>query len=167
MPTHPKLRQAGIILAFLTAALALCIISWAQAGDTPIIISDGSLSMESAVPWTQFTGGGDTRSHPHTNKSINQIEVVLAGRSQVVTFANEPCTVDITYASAHIVIGTGAGGRGITVRPFSAFHQGSTPNVLLHNNASSKISHVKITKGGAVAFESDASGGARITIHYQ
>ena len=167
MRTDSKLRQGGIILAFLTATLAAGVGAWAQSGDTPIIISDGSLRLESAVPWSQFTGSGDIRTHPHTDKSAMQVEVVLGGQNHPVDCAGGPCTVDITYASAHIVIGTGASGKGISMRPFSAFRQGETPNMLLHNNASSKISHLKITKGSAVAFESDASGGTRITIHYR
>jgi len=161
MRTQQKLRLAGIILALLTALI------WAQPGDTPIVISDGSLTINSAVPWNQYTGPGDLKSHPHSTKSVTSVEVTMNGTSQAVSFHNEPCNVDVTYASAHIVFSTGAAGKGLSMRPFGAFHRGANANILEHNNQAAKISHVTITKGATRALDADANGNTRITIHYQ
>jgi len=166
MNTQRKLRLAGLILALLTAICAACLVSWAQA-DTPIVISDGSLNLNSAVPWAQYTGAGAVRAHPHTTKSVTSVVANIAGTDHPVTFANQSCTVDVTYAGEHIVFSTGANGKGITMRPFTSFHPGAQASALLHNNANGHITHVKIVSGNATAFESDASGGTRITIHYQ
>ena len=167
MRRQQRLRLAGTVAALLTAAFALCVFGWAQGGDTPIVISDGSLNIQSAVPWNQYTGPGDIKSHPHTAKSITKVAFTVGGNGQTITFAGESCTVDITYAGAHIVFNTGTNGKGLMMRPFSAFHQGSNANLLAHNNATAKISHVTIIKGNQQVFDSDASGGTRITLSYQ
>jgi hypothetical protein len=160
------LRLAGTVAALLAAAFALTVLGWA-AGDTPIVISDGSLNIESAVPWSQFTGTGDIKSHPHTSKSVTSIAFTVGGKNQTIAFAGESCNVDITYDSAHIVFNTGTDGKGLIMRPFSAFHQGRNANFLAHNNANAKISHVTIIKGNQQVFDSDALSGTKITIHYQ
>ena len=167
MRRQQKLRLAGTVAALLTAAFALCLIGWAQGGDTPIVILDGSLNIQSAVPWSQFTGTGDIKSHPHSTKSVTSIAFTVGGKDQTIGFAGESCNVDITYDSAHIVFNTGTDGKGLIMRPFSAFHQGRNANFLSHNNANAKISHVTIIKGNQQVFDSDASGGTKITIHYQ
>ena len=46
-------RGIGIGLALLAVA---GILSWAQGGDTPIVILDGSLTMQSAVPGSNTLG---------------------------------------------------------------------------------------------------------------
>ena len=161
------LRLAGTVAALLTAAFALSVLGWAFAGDTPIVIADGSLNIQSAVPWSQYTGTGDIKSHPHTTKSVSSIAFTVGGKSQTIKFAGESCNVDITYSGGHIVFGTGTDGKGLIMQPFSAFHPGSNANMLAHNNATAKISHVTIMKGNGQAFDSDASGGTKITIHYQ
>src|ERR1039457_6374936 len=161
------LRVAGTVAALLTAAFALSVLGWAFAGDTPIVIADGSLNIQSAVPWSQYAGTGDIKSHPHTTKSVSSIAFTVGGKSQTIAFAGESCNVDITYAGGHIVFNTGTNGKGFMMRPFSAFHRGSTDNFLAHNNANAKISHVTIVKGNQQVFDSDAVSGTKITIHYQ
>ena len=160
-------RIAGIVLALLMVALAAGVSVWAQGGDTPIVILDGSLTMESAVPWNQFRGSGDRRSHPHTGKAVTAVVVTIAGTDKPVAFNNESCTVDITYANSHIKFTTGNNGKGLSVTPFSAFQNGDTPNRLAHKNQSAKISHVTVTKAGVKAIDADASGGTKIVISYQ
>jgi len=167
MRRQQKLRLAATVAALLAAAFALCVFGWAEGGDTPIVISDGSLNMQSTVPWSQYTGAGDIKSHPHATKSVTSIAFTVGGRNQTIPFAGESCNVDITYAGGHIVFNTGTNGKGLTMRPFSAFHQGQNGNVLAHNNAGAKIAHITIVKGSQQVFDSDASGGTRITIHYQ
>lgn len=161
------LRLAGTVAALLAAAFALSVLGWAFSGDTPIVISDGSLNIHSAVPWSQYTGTGDIKAHPHTTKSVTKVELTVGGKNQTITFAGESFKVDVTYAGGHIVFNTGTDGKGLMMRPFSAFHQGSNGNVLAHNNANAKIAHVTIIKADKQVFDSDAVSGTKITIHYQ
>jgi hypothetical protein len=162
-----KLRPAGLILALLIAICAAGIVSWAWA-DTPIVIADGSLTLNSAVPWNQYTGTGDIKSHPHTGKTVASVVVTVAGTDQpLVTFKKQACTVDITYAGEHITFSTGTNGKGLIMRPFSHFLSGSQPTDIVHVNPNDHISHVKVIKGTAIAFESDVTGNTKITIHYQ
>jgi len=161
------LRLAGTTAALLTAAFALSVLGWAFSGDTPIVISDGSLNIRSEVPWNQYTGMGDTKSHPHTNKSVTRIEFTVGGKNQFVAFAGESCKVEFVYAGDHIVLSTGANGKGLVMRPFSVFRPGSNAKMMVHNNGNAKISHLTITKGNQQVFDSDAVSGTKITIHYQ
>jgi len=158
---------AGTILALLMAPLAAVVCGWADAADTPIVILDGSLTMQSAVPWNQFTGTGDLRAHPHTTKSVASVTITMPGKNQVVTFTGQQCSVDITYASTHIKFTTGNNGKGLRMTPFSAFLPGATPNHLAHKNQTAKIEHVTVTKGGVQAFDAAAAGGTRIVISYR
>ena len=167
MRREQRLRLAGTVTAILAAAFVLCIFGWAQGGDTPIVISDGSLNIQSTVPWSQYTGAGDVKSHPGVTKSVTSVALTVGGKSQTIAYAGQACRVDITYAGSHIVFTTGPNGKGISMQPFSAFQQGRNANFLAHKNATQKISHVTITKGNAQVFDSDASGGTTITIHYQ
>jgi hypothetical protein len=167
MKRERKLRIAGAVAALLTAALVLSVFGWAQGGDTPIVILDGSLSIQSAVPWAQFTGAGDQKAHPHTAKSVTQVALTVAGKNQTIAYSGEACRVDVTYAGDHIVFATGGNGKGLSMRPFGAFHPGSDEKVLQHNNQNAKISHVTITKGSATVFDADANGGTKITISYR
>src|ERR1022692_3941161 len=86
MRRQQKPRLAGTAAAFLTAAFALCVLGWAQGGDTPIVISDGSLNIQSAVPWSQFAGTGDVKSHPHSTKSVTSIAFTVGGKDQTIAF---------------------------------------------------------------------------------
>jgi hypothetical protein len=160
-------RVAGTILALLMAPLAAVICGWGYAADSPIVILDGSLTMESAVPWNQFTGAGDVKAHPETTKAVASVTITMPGKNQVVTFNGQRCTVDITYASTDIRFTTGNTGKGLQVRPFSAFQPGANPNHLAHKNQNAKISHVTVTKDGVQAFDSAASGGTKVVISYQ
>lgn len=166
MRRQNTLRLAGTVAALLLAVLALSILAWA-AGDTPIVIADGSLTIHSAVPWSQYTGTGDIKAHPHTTKSVSSIAFKVAGKSQTIPFAGESCNVDLTYAGDHIVFSTGPDGKGISMQGFTKFGPGSDANTLANNNAHSKISHVTITKGNQQVFDSNAVSGTKITIHYQ
>ncbi len=155
-------------LALLAAVLGGA--AWLRAQDpTPIIIGDGSLTIESrGVPWSSFTGSGRTKTHPHTGKAVPQVAITMPGKNQTVTFAGQKCTVTVRYLSSVITVTTGNNGRRLQVTTdFTAFHPGSTPNLLEHNDASGKISHVTVMKGSQTAFDSDASGGTRIEISYQ
>jgi hypothetical protein len=156
-------RAAGIALVLLAGA---GIIGWA-AGDTPLVILDGSLTIQSAVPWKQFKGNGDQRSHPNAAGTVTKVTVTVNGADQTVTFNREQCVVDVTYAATDVKVSTGQDGSGLTFSPFSAFRKGATANHLAHNNQNAKISHVTVTKAGVKAFDADASGGTKIVISYQ
>lgn len=158
-------RKAWMVLALLAAAGFL---TWAQGGDTPIVIMDGSLTINSAVEWDRYTGAGDVRTHPHTTKSVTKVVVTMPGKNQTVNFNGEQCIVDVMYAGTDIKVATGRNGKGLTFSPFSAFLTNATSRKLIaHKNQTSHISHVTVTKAGAKAFESDASGGTTVTISYQ
>lgn len=156
-------RVVGIVLALLSVG-GLSV--WA-AGDTPIVILDGSLTMQSAVSWNQFQGTGDQRKHPNGAGSVTSVVVTVNGKDQTVTFNHQQCTVDVTYASTDINVATDKNGKGLSVSPFSAFQNGSTSGVLVHKNQNAKISHVRVMKAGAKAFDADTSGGTQVVIHYQ
>ena len=158
-------RIAGIILAILVTAGVL---GWAQSGDTPIVIMDGSLTMDLGVPSSQFKGTGDRRSHPNSSKTVTKVVVTVAGNDQTITFNKQQCTVDVTYSGTDIKVTTGRNGKGLSVSPFSAFQDGDTPNHMAHKDQSQKISHVTVKKAGVTAFDSDASGGGtKVVISYE
>lgn len=136
-------------------------------GDTPIVILDGSLTIESAVPWNQFTGNGDQRAHPDTNGQVTSVVATVDGTDHTVTFNNEQCTVDVAYAGTDIKVATGPNGRGLSFSPFSAFERGAAAGVMVHRDQNALISHVTVAKTGAPAFDSAAAGGTRVVIHYQ
>jgi YbbR domain-containing protein len=140
-----------------------------RSDDTPIIIADGSLTIESAVPWASYSGSGpNTKVHPHTGKSAAEVEIHIPDKDKTVTFSGEKCTVAVRYASTDITVTTGDNGKGLQViTDFSSFHDGATPNHLAHKDASSKISHVTVKQGDQTKFDSGASGGTTVTIHYQ
>ena len=140
-----------------------------MSSDTPIIIADGSLTIESAVPWASYSGlGSNTKVHPHTGKSASKVEISMPDKNQTVTFSGEKCTVAVRYASTDITVTTGDDGKGLQViTDFSSFHDGATPNQLAHNDDSSKISHVTVKQGDQTKFDSGASGGTTVTVHYQ
>jgi len=143
-------------------------LGWAQSGDTPIVIMDGSLTVDTGVPWSQFKGTGDRRSHPNSSKTVTKVVVTVAGKDQTITFNKQQCIVDVTYASTDIKVSSGKRGKGLTVSPFGAFQNGDTPNRMAHKDQSHKISHVTVTRAGVKAFDSDASGGGtKVVISYE
>jgi hypothetical protein len=168
--THFTFNLRSLTVVFV--ALLVAAIMWAQgANDTPIIIADGSLTIESrGVPWANWGGSGNTKVHPHTGKSVPHVVIDMPGnRNRTVTFSpGQKCTVAVRYASTDITVTTGNNGQGLQViTDFGSFHAGATAGHLAHNDASSKISHVTVTRGNQTAFDSSASGGTTITISYQ
>ena len=174
IPTHFHFtrKQRGpmaVLVALLTIAIGGCVHIWAAGADTPIIIADGSLTIESAVPWASYSGSGQNpRVHPNAGKSVTQVVIAMPGNNRTVTFSGQKCTVAVRYASTDITVTTGDNGQGLRVMTdFGSFHAGATPRHLAHNNANAKISHVTVMQGNQTVFDSGASGGTTITISYQ
>ncbi len=165
-----KSPRRGFLLAALTITLLIvACLTWAQGSDTPIIITDGSLTIESnGVPWTSYTGVGGTRRHPNAEKRVTAVDVTVNGRTQTVTFAGEQCTVTAQYGNTNITVQTGSNGRGIFINTdFSAFHRGATNNHMAHNDASKHMGAIAVKKAGATAFSGTGNGGSKIVIHYR
>jgi hypothetical protein len=159
-----------VFVALLAAAIGGCVHMWAQNIDTPIIIADGSLTIESrGVPWANYSNsGGNARVHPHGGKSLARVEIAMPGNNRTVTLSGRKCTVAVRYASTDITVTTANNGTGLQViTDFGSFHAGADANHLAHNNPNAKISHVTVTEGNQTLFDSGASGGTTITIHYQ
>jgi hypothetical protein len=160
-------RQKGLVTAIVLAFLTVAATAWAQGGDTPIVILDGSLTMQSKVPWSQYTGTGDQRYHPNTGGSITKVVVTVNGKNQTIACNNQSCAVDVTYAGTDIQVASGSDGKGLMVAPFSAFDNGSTPDVLVHKNQKAKISHVAVSMSGVKLIDMATTGGTKVTISYQ
>jgi hypothetical protein len=156
----------GIVLALLSAATG--VVGWA-AGDTPIVILDGSLTVQSAVHWKEFKGDGDKRSHPKADGSISKVVVTIGGKDQTIVCNKMPCAVNVTYAGTNIEVASGGpDAKGLTFSPFSAFQDGPTPDVLVHKNQNAKISHVTVSMSGVKLIDSAASGGGtKVVISYE
>lgn len=153
----------GIVLALLSTA---GVTSWAS-GDTPIVILDGSLTMQSAVPWKQFKGAGDQKTHPNAEGSIANVVVTIGGRNQTIACNGLTCAVDVMYAGTDIQVASGADGKGLTVSPMSAFQDGDTPDVVVHKNRNAHITHVSVTMAGHKLIDSAASGaGTKVVISF-
>jgi hypothetical protein len=143
--------------------------------DTPIIITDGSLTMESrGVPWSSYSGVRvNTLAHPHDGKSITLVEIAMPGKNRTVSFSEGKCTVAVRYASTDIVVTSRiltssnipVGLQVATDFP-SFYSRGNDGYYLAHLDTTSKISHVTVTRGDQIVFESGASGGTTVTIHY-
>jgi hypothetical protein len=159
-------QQKGLVAAIVLTLLVAGVTGWAS-GDTPIVILDGSLSIQSAVPWNQFTGTGDQRYHPNTSGSITRVVVTVNGKNQTIACNNQSCAVDVTYAGTDIIVASGADGKGLMVMPFSAFDNGSTPDVLVHKNQKAKISHVSVSMSGVKLIDIATTSGTKVTISYQ
>ncbi len=140
----------------------------AQGGDTPIIISDGSLKMHSGVRWADYPQETPTRRrHPNNGKHISSVEVLLAGNTTAVPFSNQQCEVTVTYAGMDVVLTTNPTGRNLKIETnWSAFQAGATPNDLEHTNPTSSISRVIVKRDGTAVVDQSPSGGTRITVHY-
>lgn len=161
-------KQKGLVTVIVLALLAVAgVTGWAQGGDTPIVILDGSLTIQSAVPWNQFTGTGDQRFHPNKGGAITDVVVTVNGKSQTIACNSQSCAIDVTYAGTDIQVASGSDGKGLMISPFSAFDIGSTPDVLVHKNQKAKISHVSVSMFGVKLIDMNASGGTKITIGYK
>lgn len=138
-------------------------------GDTPIVIADGSLTIESAVPWSEFHAHDvNSKTHPHSAKTVTKVAVTTPGKDQTVTYAGEQCGVSVQYGSTAVTVGTDQRGSQLRVSTqFDSFEPGPKPGQLLHKDPNLKISHVKVTKGDQTAFDAAPSGGTRVVISYQ
>ena len=155
---------AGIVLAFLSAAGDI----GSASGDTPIVILDGSLSIQSAVPWKEFKGEGDRRSHPKVEGSITKVVVTIGGKNQTIACNDLPCAVNVTYAGTNIEVASGPDHKGLTVSPMSVFVEGPTPDVILHKNRNAHITHISVSMSGVKLVDSNASGaGTKVVISYE
>jgi len=72
IPTHLtfNLRSRTVVfVALLVAAISGCVHLWAAAADTPIIIADGSLTIESrGVPWDSYSNSAEHEGAPAHRK---------------------------------------------------------------------------------------------------
>jgi hypothetical protein len=108
-------RRPLPILLFLAAALGGAAYLRAQ-DDSPITISDGSLTLEAAVPWSSFpAGGANTRNHPDAARSVTQVAITMPGKSQTVPFSGQKCTVTVRYVSTTVTVTTGNNGKALQV----------------------------------------------------
>jgi hypothetical protein len=164
-----NLRLTGIVLALLAAIPGGPACLWAQPPETPIIIGDGSLTIESSVPWSSFTGSGAVKAHPHAARPVASVDIAMPAMSHTVTFSGEKTEIDVTYAGSFpIAVLTGNGGKNLAVKTdFSAFHPGADANHLSHNNTGGFITHVTVLRNGTVVFDSSASGHPKIVVHFQ
>ncbi|HEV2444532.1 MAG TPA: hypothetical protein VGS58_01365 [Candidatus Sulfopaludibacter sp.] len=162
-----RLARSRLFFVFPSLTLLAAALVWAQS-DTPIVITDGSLTMESrGVPWSQW-GTGGTRRHPNANKAVSAVDLTVNGTTQTISFNNQQCTVTVHYGGTTITVGTGSNGRNLQLSTdFNSFHQGATPNHMAHIDASRKIGAIAVKKGSATAFSGTGSGGTVITIHYR
>ncbi len=137
-------------------------------GETPIIITDGSLTMESAVPWTDFTGSDSehTLTHPHGDKSVRQVSVTISGQNQIVPVDGQKCHVAVQYGPTAVTVTTGPDGKGLDVSTDFASFQRDQPNLMAHKDKGHKISHVTVSSGDKKRVDQSAAGGTRIEIAY-
>lgn len=138
--------------------------------DSPIVISDGSLTIDATVPWSTF-GNVDatTKSHPQSGRSVTKVLVTVGGVTQpLFTFSGQKCTVTVRYAATDVVVFTGNNGKGLQVKTdFGSFRPGASANLLTHTNSNAKISSVTVTRGTQTLFNAKPSGGTKISISYQ
>ncbi|MBA3973192.1 MAG: hypothetical protein C0504_03115 [Candidatus Solibacter sp.] len=159
---------------FLSSAAPLLTIAargrlGAQSGDTPIIITDGSLKMNSAVRWGDYVEEtARRRRHPSTGRRVSRVDVQLSGGSTSVQFTGQECEVRVTYDGMEVAVTTNPAGRNLKMETdWNAFKSGATENDLEHANAGSHISRVVVRRNGAIVAEATPSGGTRVTIHYE
>lgn len=156
----------GAIAALVAASGHLS----AFAADTPIIISDGSLKLNSATPWAEYiTQNQRRRVHPAQGKRVSSVEVRLAGnRNTTVTFDNQQCEVSVTYASTEIVVSTNPSGRNVGIdTDWSTLQPGSSPNELQHSNQGSRISRITVRQNGSTVLDEQPNGGSQVIVHYE
>ena len=157
---------------FLSTAAPLLTLSsaglLAQGGDTPIIIADGSLKMQSVVPWPRYNSESNRRRvHPNAGSRLTSVELRLAGGASTVAFDNQRCEVVITYAGLDITLFTNPTGRNLKVdTDWARFSQGASDSELLHENQGSKISRVVVRRDGNVVADQSLTGCTQIILHY-
>jgi hypothetical protein len=141
----------------------------AQSGDTPIIITDGSLKMNSAARWADYVAEtARRRRHPNNGKRVSRVDMQLPGGSTSVLFTGQQCEVRVTYDGMEVVVTTNPSGRNLKMETdWNAFKPGATDNDLEHTNASSHISRIVVRRNGNVVAEASPNGGTRVTIHYE
>jgi hypothetical protein len=161
-------QRVGIVTGIVLAVLSAAGVIGSASGDTPIVILDGSLTIQSAVPWNQFKGEGDKKSHPKIDGTITKVVVTIGGKNQTIACNNLPCAVNVTYAGTNIEIAGGPDSKGLTVSPMSVFQEGPTPDVIMHKNRNSHITHVTVLMSGVKLIDSNASGaGTKVVISYE
>ena len=136
-------------------------------GDSPIIISNGSLHIESAAAWSQFKTQGNTKTHPDPTRSVPSIDLTMDGNARTLSIGGQSCQLSVQYGGTTLTVATGANGKGLSVTTdFSSF-RGSDGNHLDHMNPSQKISSIAVTKSGANVFQGSPTGAVRIVVHYR
>jgi len=159
-----------VLLAVIVAVLpGGALFLRAQGSDTPIIISDGSLTIDATVPWTGFRDDdATTKSHPHNAKSVTKVVVTAGGNTQTFDFSSQKCTVAVRYAATDIVVSTDNGGKALRIKTdYGSFRKGASDNLMAHTNPSAKISRVTVTRGAQTVFTATPSGGTKISISYR
>jgi len=167
-------RRKALIAAALAAPLALaaagCGTLRAFSRDTPITIGDGSLKIESAVPWGQFASEGNRgRVHPERGKSLTSVEVRLAGdRNSTIRYNKQRCEVTVVYADTDIVFTTNPTGHNLKINSdWGRFRPGNRDTLLEHVNDSSKISRVVVKRDGTTVVDERPNGGTTVVLHYE
>jgi hypothetical protein len=168
-PRNPHLRAVFATPALLALLMGGALFLSAQGGDTPIIISDGSLTIDATVPWSGFRDAdATTKSHPQGTKSVTKVVVTVSGNTQTFTFSSQKCTVAVRYAATDVVVSTDDSGKALQVKTdFASFRPGANSNLLAHTNPNAKISRVTVTRGAQTLFTATPSGGTKISISYQ
>lgn len=168
-PRNPHLRAVFAIPALLALLMGGALFLCAQGGDTPIIISDGSLTIDATVPWSGFRDAdATTKSHPQATRSVTKVVVTVSGNTQTFSFSSQKCTVAVRYAATDVVVSTNDSGRALQVKTdFASFRPGAGSNLLAHTNPNAKISRVTVTRGAQTLFTATPSGGTKISISYQ
>jgi hypothetical protein len=163
-----KSRIAAFAAVLGLSLLAGVALTLQAQGDSPIIISSGSLHIESAVPWARFQTQGNTKTHPQANASIPSIDLTLGTKAQTLSIGGQRCQVQVKYGNTTLTVATGASGKGLSVATdFTAFQPGSDGNHLDHVNPNQTISSIAITKAGKNIFQGRPTGAVTLVIHYQ
>jgi len=168
-PLNQLLRALLALSILLTLLLGGAFFLDAQGSDTPIIISDGSLTIDATVPWTNF-GNADatTKSHPQRTRSVTKVVVTAGGATQTFNFSGQQCTVAVRYAATDVVVSTDNHGKALRIKTdYASFRPGASANLMTHTNPNAKISSVTVMRGAQTLFSATPSGGTRISISYQ
>lgn len=140
------------------------------AQDSPIVISDGSLTIDATVKWSDFrTVDATTRAHPQGGRSVTEVLVTVGGVAQPpIPFSGQMCTVTIRYAATDVVVFTDNNGKGLQIKTdYGSFRPGASANLLTHINPNAKISRVTVKRGAQTLFTATPSGGTKISISYR
>lgn len=162
-----KINQRAALALPMLLALLLggAFFLWAQ--DTPIVIADGSLTIDATIAWSTFQNvDATTKSHPQGTKSVTKVVVTAGGATQTFPFSGQQCTVAVRYASTDVLVSTDNTGKALRVKTdYGAFR--TNANLMTHTNPNAKISSVTVTRGVQTLFTATPSGGTRISISYQ